>query len=145
MACRLVGTNSLSVPCWHFVNWTPRNKVQLSFNPNSCISIKETHFKTSFGKWRRFCFGLNAFKNQPTVRFAFVVRGGSVVCGTATSHNINCNVATLNELVFPEYPRGLQNHSPESRCRCQINHQSWIFRSSSLRYHQLMSKNTKSI
>ena len=41
MACRLFGTKPLSKQCWVIVNWTLRNKLQWSFNPNIKLLIQE--------------------------------------------------------------------------------------------------------
>ena len=56
--------NGWSVPshclnqCWNIVHWTLRNKRQWHFNRNSMFSFKEMYLKTSSGKWRLFCSGL---------------------------------------------------------------------------------------
>ena len=67
MACHLVSARFLN--CWNcepmleYVNWTPRNKLRLKFNRNSCIFIDLNPLNMSPGKWRSCCLGLSVLKH----------------------------------------------------------------------------------
>ena len=60
MACRLVGTKTLSEPMLEIVNLTLWNKIQWNINQNSYVFIQETASENLI--WEN-CLGLNMSSN----------------------------------------------------------------------------------
>ena len=49
-ACGLSASSHYLKQCWHFANWTPRNKLRWNDDRNSYFSIQQIRRKMSFAK-----------------------------------------------------------------------------------------------